>query len=278
MEDNTFTTGVITSIVGSLIFFSLGMSYSWMRRNIYFIKITRRKIKLLITRKKYILIWNDHSEDTSKRITTELKKTHKKFLYREIDEPRDLLYFPSGYKYVKLIILIDTDVTKFSEIPIEREKIQLKLKEHINRGGSLFGTHDIIYRRVRNELLQKLYGCQLNNFKRENSPIEAIVATEHSNHPLLNGISEPLQFDDGEVCWGKWAPSSLTLIMTKKGFNKRKSVPLLVVRKGVNNGFLIWMNSGDKFVGLCKSIGEPQEKFIKIIRNALTYGKEIRDY
>ncbi|MCL6266433.1 hypothetical protein [Flagellimonas myxillae] len=200
------------------------------------------------------------------------------YLYCVIDEPRDLLFYPIGKKYVNLIILFVTDVTKFSELPKERKLIQSKLLNHLKEGGTLVGTHDIIYRRCRNFALQKVYGCQLNNFRRLDAPIDVEIVPEHSTNPLLEGLDDNFSLDDGELCWGDWTADANILAQTKKGFNKRKKVPMVVTRKISYDGLAIWLNSGDKFVNAPRSVSQPEEALVRILSNASRYSEEIKNY
>ena len=101
---------------------------------------------------------------------------------------------------------------------------------------------------------------------------------EHYSHPLLRDIPDVFSFDDGEVCWGEWVPDAKILIQSKTGYNNRKKVPLLVTRKVSFNGLVIWLNSGDKFIDLPKSISEPEEVLVQILANSLNYLKEIKEY
>ncbi|MCH7784642.1 MAG: hypothetical protein IIB06_04385 [Bacteroidetes bacterium] len=244
----------------------------------YLISITKKKIVYFFTKKKYVIIWNDHSEQTSEKICAELEKKTNAFKYVVIGEPKDILFYPIGVKYVQSIMFFITDVTKLSEKPKERDKIQLKILNHLKREGAFLGTHDIIYRRMRNDALEKAFGCQTNNFKRLNKPVEAFKTKKYYSHPLLKDIPDEFSFDDGEVCWGEWVPDAKILIQTKIGYNNRKKIPLLVTRKVSFNGLTIWLNSGDKFIDLPKSISEPEDILIQILANSLNYLDEIKNY
>ena len=277
MFDFKSIEGIAINIASTILIFFAGFFYSWFRSNVYFVSITKKKISYFFSKKKYVIIWNDHSEQSSEKICAELKKKANIFKYIVIDEPKDLLFYPIGIKYVQSIMFFVTDVTKLSEKPQERDKIQLKILNHLKNGGAFLGTHDIVYRRMRNDALEKIFGCQTNNFKRLNKPVDAIKNEEFYSHPLLKDIPDEFSFDDGEVCWGEWVPDAKILIQSKIGYNNRKKVPLLVTRKVSFNGIAIWLNSGDKFIDLPKSISEPEEVLIQILANSLLYLKEIKN-
>ena len=242
----------------------------------FFIRISKKKIKSLFFKKKYVLIWNDHDTSSSQKICQILKSNNNEYFYEVIDEPRDLLYYPVGNKFMKVIIFFVTDVTKFSEKPKERILIEQKIITHLKGGGTFIGTHDVIYRRCRNRELEFAFGCQLNNFKRTDKPIEAQIVIGHETNPLLRGLDKVFLLDDGEVCWGDWEQDVNIIVETKKGFNGRKKVPLIVTRRYSFEGLLIWFNSGDKFLGLPTSIAKPEESLIKLISNTIEFEAEIK--
>lgn len=140
----------------------------------------------------------------------------------------------------------------------------------------IFGTHDIIYRRVRNDKLSKEYHYAITDFQREKKPIEYFVEHEQKNHRIVHNLPETFCLDDHEVCWGKWPQHATVLLKSKKRYANGKTLPLLVLRSYAN-GHLIWMNSGDKDKELCGSIAVPGENFVRVIANALGWKSEMPD-
>jgi len=278
-----FDKGWWQNIIVSLGSFFFGYFVSWYKRNSFFILYSLRKFKALFIRKKYILIWNDHNIDTSENIITMLKDRNPNYRYRCLKEPEKLLNYPLFPQNVHLVILIVSDVTKLSETEKKRDQIQLKLLKYVRKGGTLFGTHDIIYRRCRNKALQEAFGCEVCNFQRVSEPIQVSIEESEKEHPLLTDLPSSFEVEDGELCWGDWISDAKILIRTKKKFSNNTNkasinVPTLVVRHTGEIGTLIWLNSADKNEKLSRSLSEPQAKVIKIFENAIRYSSEIKTY
>ncbi len=183
--------------------------------------------------------------------------------------------YPLNARYVQLLILIITDVTKLAEDPHTRTQIQKKILQYVDGGGVVIGTHDIIYRRVRNEILQRAFGGKITNFRRETTPIDYLVVEAQKDHPIVAGLPPAFALDDGEVCWGSWAPDVVPLIVTKQAYDGDRPVPLVTVRS-YSRGLLVWMSSCDKFEHLGRSIAEPQPEFVQLLVNTLRHSKEMR--
>lgn len=276
--DKGFLQNVVVGLIFSIAGYIAGIKYKG-----YYIFPILRRIKMFFIRKKYILIWNDHNIETSEKFTALLKTQCPKYRYKELKTAEYLLRYPLSIKSVHMIILIVTDVTKLSEIENRREKIQVELRNYVREGGILFGTHDLIYRRCRNQHLQELFGCEICNFQRVHDPVSVRIETQFNDHPLLKNLPNEFSFDDGEVCWGDWSKDAKILIKTTKRFENnmhghREYVPTLVVRHTGSIGTLIWVNSGDKTDKIPKSLSEPQSQLVKIMENAITYSSEIKQY
>ncbi len=275
-----FGIGFQQSAAVTLLAFLSGYFVSWYKRNTFFLAAYLRIIQFVLTGKKYILIWNDHKIDVSDKISQLLKDKNIKHRFVSIVEPDQLLKYPLSKKYVHEIILIVTDVTKLSESEKKRKQIQLKIINYVRNGGTLFGTHDLIYRRCRNKALQGAFGCETNNFLRVQEPVAAEVIDEHMHHPLLRGVDLDPRFEDGEVCYGEWDNDAIILIQSKDTFSFAggNKIPMLVIRHTGNYGTLIWLNSADKSDELAKSLSEPYKEVIKILYNSIAYSAEIKEY
>ncbi|HLO45566.1 MAG TPA: hypothetical protein VK175_14605 [Leadbetterella sp.] len=291
--DHEWVKGVLINHLSTIIAFSLGFVISWVRRNIYFYLKLKRLILSVFRKKKYILIWNDDnkvlSENISNLLSLKFAQNNDSFLIKTLEKPEELLFYPVRSNLITAIILIVTDVTKLSEIEEERNKIQTHLVDFVKNGGILIGTHDIIYRRTRNEKLQEIFGCQSNNFIRfNNSSINVEINGKYSKHPLLEGLPNNFNLSDGEICWGEWSHDADLLISTTKKFKPNsnidtvsKKVPMLVIRKFPNKGkvgLTIWLNSCDKFERLADSLNPPQFEIIQIFSNAVLKKEEIKSY
>lgn len=265
------------------LFFYLITLIPAVRRLFSFVIPNLRYLKVLLTRRKYVLIWNDDSIHISEKIADLIKSECPKFRYKELKTADELLRYPINPKTIKMVILIVTDVTKLSEIEKRRKRMQMQLSRFVREGGTLFGTHDLIYRRCRNRHLQHLFGCEVCNFQRVKEPIKVMIQPEYANHPLLTGIPSEFELDDGEVCWGDWEKDARILIKTTKRFHnhikdKAEYVPMTVIRHIGKNGVLIWMNSADKADKLPMSLSEPQTNVVKVMANAINYSEQIREY
>ena len=138
MFDFKSIEGIAINIISTILVFFAGFFYSWYRNNMYFVSISKKKILYFFRKKKYVIIWNDHSEQTSEKICAELEKKANAFKYVVIDEPKDILFYPIGVKYVQSIMFFVTDVTKLSDKPEERDKIQLKILNHLKKEGVFY--------------------------------------------------------------------------------------------------------------------------------------------
>ncbi|MGY3213953.1 hypothetical protein [Mucilaginibacter sp. HD30] len=279
--DDFIDKGFVQNVVVGLIF-SIAGYISGLKFHGYYVFPLLRRIKYFFFRQKYILIWNDDSVETSQNITALLKLQCPQYRYKELTTAEHLLRYPLKTKQVHMVILIVTDVTKLSEIEKRRERIQVKLGDYVRAGGTLFGTHDLIYRRCRNEHLQELFGCEICHFQRVHVPVSVKIEQQFHDHPLLKNLPDEFSFDDGEVCWGKWVPDAKILIKTTKKFKdtdgNSDQVPTLVVRHTGNIGTLIWVNCADKADKIPRSLSEPQSQLVKIMENAITYSNEIKQY
>lgn len=278
-----FDKGLWQNVIVSVTSFLFGYFTSWYKRNNFFILYSLRKFKSIFISRKYILIWNDHSIDTSENIISMLKEKNPSYRYRCLSEPEKLLNYPLYPEKVHMIIVIISDVTKLSETEAKRNQIQLKLLTYIRKGGTLFGTHDLIYRRCRNKSLQDAFGCEICNFQRVSQPIQVAIVESEKEHPLVKDLPPTFEVDDGELCWGDWARDAKILIRTQKKFSNNNNkttvfVPTLVVRHTGDIGTLIWLNSADKNEKLSRSLSEPQAPVIQIFENAIKYSKEIKTY
>lgn len=278
--EDFFGIGFWQSALVALITLPLGYYISWYKRNTFFIAVYLRKFKYFFIRAKYVLVWNDHTIDLSEKIADLLKDKGIKYKFKLLIEPDELLKYPLSPKYIQTIILIVTDVTKLSESEPKRNRIQLKLVNYVRKGGILFGTHDLIYRRCRNKTLQQAFGCETYNFLRVQTPISAEIILVYKNHPLLRGIDLKPIFHDGEVCYGEWNNDAMILIQTVDNypFADNNKVPLLAIRHTGSCGTLIWLNSADKSDEVAKSLSEPYKEVIRLMYNAIVYSKEIKEF
>ena len=139
----------------------------------------------------------------------------------------------------------------------------------------MIGSHDIIYRRTKNYLLQDLFGCRITSFHMFPG------ATEYKLNPDSRFVKRhgevawapSLDLLDGEVVTGDWAPEVDVLYSWANKpddcWPGRASVPL-VTRKAVGGGAACWINSGDTGPnGGPASIRNPQPELISLLGELL---------
>lgn len=278
-----FDKGLLQNVLVSIIAFVFGYIVSWYRRNSYVIIYNLRKMTAFLQRRQYVFFWNDHSIDTSENIIAFLKEHNPKIKFKALSEPEDLLKFPLSPKKINTIFLIVSDVTKLAETELKRKQIQQRIISYVRKGGTFFGTHDIIYRRCRNEVFQNAFGCEIVNFQRFSEPIDVNITSKYSQHPLIKDLDKTFTFDDGELCWGDWTKDAKILLKTVKQYEANDgssilNIPILTIRHTGDFGILIWLNSADKSDKLARSLSEPQKEVIKIFDNAIKYKNEMKEY
>ncbi len=229
-----------------------------------------RKIYSALTREKYILIWiDDRGEEYGYKLCKELRKSGVEDLLRSLKSPRDLLNYPLSPKRVKTLILIVTDVTKLSGNNKLRELIQKRIINYVKKGGGLVGTHDLIYRRVRNTQLEKLFGCQINSFKGVDWPLKYIKNPDCTDSKLTENLPNEFELNDGEIIWGdKWQSDVHIIFNSTDEFESR---PLVTARE-CHKGRVVWLNSGDTKDDIFpESIAKPEKEFLILLKNSIEW-------
>jgi len=282
LPDFTNLPEILYSFLPRLFYFVFGGLIVWMRRNVYIYMVVKRKIVVFITRKKYVIIWNDDSPEVSEKIINQIKqKKPGNFSYKIIKTPETILYYPASPREVQAIIIIVTDVTKLDENQQKRTDIEDKLIRYASAGGTLVGTHDIIYRRCRNEKLQKAFGCTLKKFKSAPEGIEVKLNPEYRGHPLLRGLKDSFRVRDNEIVTGMWDNNVHKLIITSTQVqfeDTKLEVPILCVNSATCDGLFIWISCGDKGDEVCDSVKLPDTYFIQMLYNSIRYSKKIKRY
>lgn len=227
-----------------------------------------------LSRKKYVLIWNDdkieNSENISKKLDEKLKlEKNSSIIFQSLNTPKEILDFPMNSSIVQAIILIVSDVTKLSENSKTKDKIQNWLVDYLGKGGGIIGTHDLIYRRVRNDKLEDAFGCQLNYFERVDGKGEVKYLKNpcFENHDISKELPDSFELDDGEIiCGKKWHVNANCLFHT----DEENPKPLVVAIEK-SKGKAVWINSADKKDGLAESISKPADEFIDILKSSIKW-------
>lgn len=207
---------------------------------------------------KHVLIWSDFDRGTQNKIIKRLN-LGEGYYVEELVEPVEIL--SKNPADIDTIILIDTDVTKLSNNDRTLERINQALVSYVAGGGRLICTHDLIYRRTRNEPLQNMYGCRITNFQSQTA-VRYVKTDTCWESGRFSSLPEEFVLHDDEVCWGSVAPDVEVYFETEDGH------PLVFSRE-YGNGLCIWLNPGDFKEYPPKSILKPEKEFVALLREAI---------
>lgn len=186
-----------------------------------------------LARRKTVLVYTDCDDEgrTTKilcdRLERQLGSAHgERVSVKVVRDGVDLLRWPFPVSGVLGVIVLITDVTQLSAQPRDRKFLQENLSRYVKKGGRLVLGHDVIYRRSRNDQLQKLAGGALDSYQRVARPITYIKVDAGdrvtSNTALLANLPAELEFRDNEVI----IESGLTMSSTCIGGNEIKTYHL----------------------------------------------------
>lgn len=225
--------------------------------------------------KKYkVFYWADFDfkRNYSKQLIKELKKICPEY---EIDY-QDKIWMLSKDEFdlsvYDIVLLQSTDVTKFSADDSEREAICNRLDEFVDDGKKLIVSHDVLYRRTRNDNLQDMYNYSIKNFARAND-VKYYKTSYCKRVRAFNSLQSSFFLSDGELCWG-----DVTRLGDKKVFfdaiatdpiSGNKVIVPTVFGKTYNGGSLIWFNTGDTFEEPPRPISEPDKNFVALLAEML---------
>lgn len=247
-------------IVAVLVYFRHGLARTS--------KIVYHALARLLTRRRMILLWNDADFMYSERLRDLLHSHIPQYTIHCLRFPDEINSYPLFPYFLAAIVLIDTDVTKLAADDKTRKLLEKGICSYIHLGGGIVGTHDLIYRRTRNQLLQEIFGCTTTDFQRKDGPIQYHRSTGPDD-PIAADLPEHFELDDGEVVWGSWKSDCQTHFHT----GGRPYRPL-VVSRSYYKGRLVWLNSGEMSAALCKSIAMPEPRFVLLLRNTISWVAE----
>ncbi|MCD8116536.1 MAG: toll/interleukin-1 receptor domain-containing protein [Oscillospiraceae bacterium] len=207
---------------------------------------------------KHILLWSDCTQGVQGKVVRRLA-LGEEYYVEELVEPVEIL--TKNLSAVDTIILIDTDVTKLSNNDNTLALINEALMNYVSGGGRLICTHDLIYRRTRNEGLQSMFGCKTTNFQAA-AEVQYIKTEDCRESGLFSSLPDSFILHDDEICWGKTAPDVDVYFETAEG------QPLVFSRE-YGSGLCIWMNPGDFKEYPPNSILKPEREFIALLREAI---------
>lgn len=210
--------------------------------------------------KKHILLWGDFGANILNRIVKRLGMPDE--YYMEIlTEPIELL--SKNLALIDSIVLIDTDVTKLASTDFALERINQALEKYVLDGGKLIATHDIIYRRTRNETLQKMFGCCISHFQQAKE-VQYNKTEACKEYEIFGELPEQFSLIDDELCWGELAPDVNVF------FENEDGIPLVFSRE-YGKGLCVWMNSGDFKKYPSESILKPDANFIALLKSMILW-------
>ena len=228
--------------------------------------IAYRSISSLVRGRRYILLWIDTHQIVAQRLVAKIQTRFKDSDIRILNAPAALLRYPMRPRFTEAIVLLNTDVSKLAADDRLRDKLQLRIEAFLLRGGGLIGTHDVIYRRARNERLQRAFGGKVTDFRGVDEPVEYIKVAEHRDHPISRHMPTRFSLRDGEIIWGQWAADTQTLFETPEP--DRHS---LVVVRNYHRGRLVWLSSCDQGEQVCRAIGVPEVHFVDLLAASMRW-------
>jgi glycerophosphoryl diester phosphodiesterase len=189
------------------------------------------------TRQTQVLVWGDFDTGLIRKL---IHRLDPKYKFTIVADPLDITHY--DLNTIHAVILINTDVTKLSAGEETRQMLNQRLGNFVENGGLLLGTHDLIYRRTKNVLLQQAFGCTNKYFKN----IEQVNYNKTEECKRLNAFSsldDCFSLNDGEVCWGDIAPD----VMIYFTYNDPESgdVMPLVFSREYGDGRCFWINTGE---------------------------------
>ena len=207
---------------------------------------------------KKILVWADFDNAILDKIIKRLALDDTYFV-EELDDPLNIL--ARDLDEIYSIVLIVTDCTKFSNNPSALTRINQALVDYVRYGGKLICTHDAIYRRTRNDLLQEMYGCKITHF-READGIDYVKTDDCKELGAFPSLPDGFVLHDAELCWGDLAYDVNVYFETPDG------MPLVFSRE-YGNGVCIYLHSGDYKFNPPPSLGKPEREFVTLLRDAI---------
>ena len=209
---------------------------------------------------KHMLLWGDFDIAILEKIVKKLQLPSEYYI-DILGDAVELLSKNLGE--IETIILIITDCTKLSNNPYALQRINETLVEYVRQGGRLICTHDVIYRRTRNEALQEMFGCKIVEFHQAEA-VTYIKNKDNDRLSIFDSLPDQFTLHDAEICWGDVAPD------VDVHFSAEDGIPLVFSRE-YGKGVCIYMNSGEFKETLPRSILKPEKEFIQLLQCAIKF-------
>lgn len=224
---------------------------------------------------KTILVYADPDDDgvTLRGLRVSLENENSSLVVQTFENPEKILEWPRSTHLIHGVVLFITDVTPLSSDEAKRDEIQNFVKEHVMSGGTAVLGHDVLYRRSRNKILQKLAGCKATRFaKPEDGTLEykKLDDPDHGRFfdaSFLKDLPDTFEFADREYVTGEWMSDVKYLYV----YNDEPDVPLVTVRT-CGDGHLYWFNTGDHNEhGPPQPLSDPDPTLITLLSQSLSF-------
>jgi hypothetical protein len=189
---------------------------------------------------------------------------------RALKNAEDIMDWPVFPFAVEAIIILITDVSPLSSNEKTRGALQRRLERFVHRGGTLVLGHDVLYRRSKNPILQKLAGCRITEFTRsDTAPVRYVLFGEttspHYEAGLLTDMEPRFALEDREYVTGRWADDVRYVYVLDSPESSGKVVPLVTFRR-CGDGAVLWFNSGDSTeAGPPEPLAGPNPAFVQTL-------------
>ena len=242
---------------------------SYMEKLIAMLSCNTRKNKNQVVsnmRQSQVLVWGDFDTGILKKL---VNKLDSKYSFIIIADPLEITHYDLNTMHA--IILINTDVTKLSAGEETRLILNQRLSEFIENGGILLGTHDLIYRRTKNILLQQAFGCTIKYFKGMER-VEYQKTEECRSQVAFSSLGDCFHLSDGEICWGDVSPDA-TVYFSFNDSESGNTFPLVFSRE-YGDGFCFWINTGEFKEYPPMSICKVESQLVQLINEILNFEKK----
>ena len=159
-----------------------------------------------------ILYWADFKKSYSRHLIKKLQEINPMVEVTILNHIVDILSPEVDVFDYSILLIQVTDVSKFSASEEERTRIGELIEEYVDEGNKLIVSHDVVYRRTRNEILQEMYHYKINNFARENN-VKYTKTSYCKQVEAFSSLPSVFTLNDGELCWG-----DITQLQDKKIF------------------------------------------------------------
>ena len=197
---------------------------------------------------RYVLVWVDLPPPDRTKLIAQLARELPGHEIVWLTATEDLDRYHLDPRVTAAVLLIASDVTKLSEVASSRQAIQDRLNAYVHKGGGLVGCHDVIYRRVGNDILTKTFGGRITGFKTASKPIPYTRNVAQLPDEFAD-LSPEFILNDGEVLETTWDAGVQVLFKVEPAFAATmpdvRGELALVACRCCGAGRAAWMNSAD---------------------------------